>query len=114
MKIYGIKNCGSVKKAFDFFARHDISYEFHDYKKSGIDEVSLRDFIGRFGLDKVVNRKGMTYRGLSDAQKEACQDIDGAVSVMIEKNSVIKRPIILGNGVELIGFDEDGYEGALL
>jgi Spx/MgsR family transcriptional regulator len=110
MKLYGIPNCNTVKKARTWLDEHGIAYEFHDFKKLGIDETTLKNWLNQTNWEKLVNRAGMTWRGLSDTEKAAVIDNDSAIKLMIEKNSVIKRPLLVKDEKILnLGFDEDSY-----
>ena len=110
LKVYGIKNCDSVKKAFDFLGRNKIDYDFHDYKKLGVSEELLRDFIKKFTLEKVLNKKGATWKKLDENQQKSAQNEKNAIELMMKNTSLIKRPIIIGKNVALIGFDEKEFE----
>lgn len=107
--VYGIKNCNTVQKACKWLEGRNIVYEFHDYNKSGIDEKKLREFIDKFGWEKIVNRKGMTWRKLTKEEQNNINDVDSAITLMKDKASVIKRPIIDTGKEQLIGFDEHHY-----
>nr|WP_294896754.1 Spx/MgsR family RNA polymerase-binding regulatory protein [uncultured Pedobacter sp.] len=109
LKIFGIPNCGSVKKARTFFEEEGIDYDFHDYKKLGIDEAHLRNWCKEFGWERVLNRKGMTWRNLDEALKNEVIDENTAVKLMLANNSAIKRPVIQSDKGNTIGFDEDDY-----
>lgn len=63
-KIYGIKNCGSVKKALEWFVARDLPFEFHDFRKEGIDPVLLDEWIAKTSCDVLLNRKGLLWRKL--------------------------------------------------
>ena len=109
--IYGIKNCSTMKKAFDKLTMLGLEYEFFDYKKQAIDKTTLADWVKRAGIDKVLNTKGTTYRKLSDAQKaQIKQNVDAALDMMVAKPSIIKRPIVVSNNELIIGFDEIAFE----
>lgn len=109
--IYGIKNCSTMKKAFDKLTALDLEYEFFDYKKQAINKPTLAHWVKRAGIDKVLNTKGTTYRNLSDAQKSQIkQDVDAALDLMIVKPSMIKRPIVVSDNELIIGFDETAFE----
>ena len=119
LKIYGIKNCNSMKKAFDLLTELGLSYEFHDYKKQGIDKESVQRWVNELGIDKVLNKRGTTWRKLEDAQKQAADsDVDNAIDLLIENTSMIKRPIVEGQLADkiqpilLCGFDEDEFDKA--
>ncbi len=106
--IYGIKNCNSMKKVFDWFEAHGIKYEFHDYKKHGIDEKTFGQAIKEHGWETVINRKGMTWRTLPDDIKINMNET-GAKKVALENASIVKRPLILHHGKTYLGFDEALY-----
>jgi arsenate reductase len=106
--MYGIPNCNTIKKARAWLEQHDIDYEFHDYKKMGTDESLLTRWIKTFGWDKVVNTRGTTWRKLDEAVRDHMDD-NGAVKIMMEKPSIIKRPILVVGKHEILGFDEDSY-----
>ena len=109
--IYGIKNCSTMKKAFDKLTMLGLEYEFFDYKKQAIDKTTLADWVKRAGIDKVLNSKGTTYRKLSDAQKaQIKQNVDAALDMMVAKPSMIKRPIVVLDNELIIGFDETAFE----
>ena len=113
MKVYGIKNCDTVKKARKFLEEANIAYEFHDYKKDGVEEGKLTEFVTEFGWDAVLNRRGTTWRKLDDDIKETVTDKASAIAVMLENPSMIKRPIVEGEAKNFIGFDPVAWETAL-
>jgi len=108
VKIFGIKNCNTMKKAFDWLDGHDVSYDFHDYKKLPVDEDVIELAIKQHGYETVINRKGMTWRKLDDDVKNNL-DHDSAIKLASEKSSIIKRPLLLKDGQVFLGFDEDAY-----
>jgi len=113
MKLYGIKNCDTVKKARKFLEEAGVAYEFHDYKKDGVDADRLARFVGEFGWEAVLNKRGTTWRRLDEATQEGVVDAKSALDVMIENPSVIKRPIVEGAAKNFIGFDPVAWEMAL-
>lgn len=113
MRLYGIPNCNTVKKARAWLDARHIAYEFHDYKKAGVPEAQLRAWMQRLGWETLVNRQGTTWRQLPDAQKAAVKDADSALALMLAKPSVIKRPVAEAGKILLVGFDEARYEEAL-
>ncbi len=108
VRLYGIPNCNTVKKARDYLAEHEIAVDFHDFKKRGLDEATLQHWLLRRDWTELVNRKGLTWRGLSDEQKAT--DAASAAKLMLEKTSVIKRPLLEIDGKLChVGFDETAY-----
>lgn len=116
LTIYGIKNCNTMKKCFDFFNDTAISYEFFDYKKQVVDFDTFNQFVQFFGLDKVINKQGTTYKKLSDDDKAIITsgDVTAIYELVKVNQSMLKRPIVLGefkgNEVTLIGFELENYQ----
>lgn len=112
LTLYGIPNCDTVKKARAWLDQHGVAYAFHDYKKAGVDEAKLHGWVEAEGWEKVLNRQGTTFRKLPDEQREGL-DADKAIAVMMANPSAIKRPIVEGDGVVLVGFDPAKWSVAL-
>ena len=110
MKVYGIPNCNTVKKAVDWLKNNDTEFEFHDYKKKGITKEKLKQWSKEVGWEKLVNKKGTTWRTLPPAQQQKVTNEKAAIELMIEKPSVIKRPVIETDGKLVVGFDEEEYQ----
>ena len=110
--IYGINNCNTMKKAFGFLKGHNITHEFFDYKKSVLSQDDFAKFVATFG-EKVINKQGTTYRKLDDTAKNtlASGDVSAMYEIVKDNLSVLKRPIVMGDGVALIGFDEHEWGG---
>jgi Spx/MgsR family transcriptional regulator len=109
-KLYGIPNCSTVKKARDWLVQHDITVEFHDFKKLGLDVSIAQSWLQQADWTKLINRSGLTWRGLPEQRKQDIQDANAALALMLEKTSVIKRPLLEQNGKLLhVGFDEAAY-----
>ena len=109
--LYGIKNCITVRKALSFLEQHQIPYQFHDYKKQGIDEAQLLRWLKEFGFDKVINKNGTTWRNLSEEEKnKVLQNETGTLEMAKHYPSIIKRPILVSPKKILIGFNEALYQ----
>ena len=109
--IYGIKSCDTMKKALTKLDELGVSYDFHDYKKQGIDKDSVQRWVDALGIDKVWNKRGTTWRKLSDEQKQSADgEVDRAINLLLEHTSMIKRPIVEGSykqqPVLLCGFEQ--------
>ena len=114
MQLFGIPNCNTVKKARDWLTEHHIAYEFHDFKKNGVTQPLLEAWLNQQPWEKLVNRPGMTWRNLSDAEKAAVIDAPSAIKLMLEKSSVIKRPVLVQDGkIVCLGFTEAAYKKLL-
>ena len=109
MKVYGIKTCGSVKKALKFFNDNGIEYEFVDLKKTPVNCEKIDEWIEKVGIDSLLNTRGTKYRQLK--LKELNLDDNGKREWLCKENLLIKRPVIeLDNGDVIVGFDEEKYK----
>jgi Spx/MgsR family transcriptional regulator len=106
--MYGIKNCDTIKKARKWLSDHDVDYEFHDYRKDGIDADWLQQQVKAFGWEKLLNRRGMMWRKLPDEVKNNL-DESTAIKIMLETPAIIKRPLLIKGKTKLLGFDEKEY-----
>jgi Spx/MgsR family transcriptional regulator len=114
LKVYAIPNCNTVKKALDWLKAKKVAYVFHDYKKLGITNTLLTDWCKQVGWEALVNKKGATWRLLSPNVQAKITTQKAAIDLMIEKTSIIKRPLItLKDKVILLGFEEAEYKKAL-
>ncbi len=110
MIVYGIKNCDTVKKALTWLKENNKAFDFHDYKKEGISEAKLKEWCKQVGWEVLLNKRGTTWKQLSDEAKEAVTGEAKSILLMKEKTSIIKRPLIEKDGkVLVVGFDEKAY-----
>ena len=111
--LYGIANCDTVKRARRWLDGAGHRYDFHDYKKAGVDGALLDKWVAQFGWERILNRAGTSFRALGDADKA---DIDPAKAarLMLANPSMIKRPILTGaTDAPLVGFVETDWAAAL-
>jgi arsenate reductase len=112
LTVYGIPNCDTVKKARSWLDQRGLTYQFHDYKKAGIDAATLAGWTGEVGWEPLLNRAGTTFRKLPDEAKAGI-DQDKAIALMVDQPSMIKRPVVTGAGKMLVGFKPADWEAAL-
>ena len=101
-----------MKKAITWLEDQSIDFKFHDYKKAGIDETSLRKWLTKAPWDQLINRKGTTWRKLTEEQKSNIDD-EKAIHLMMTNTSLIKRPVLIIEDCLLLGFKADEYEKIL-
>ena len=110
MKMYGIKNCDTIKKACKWLESNGVDFEFSDYKKQPPTKVLIENWVKEIELDLLINKRGTTYRKLSEQQKEAANNTDSAIRIMLENPSIIKRPILHTGDKYIVGFKEEEYK----
>jgi Spx/MgsR family transcriptional regulator len=109
VRIYGIKNCDTMKKAFAWLDSQRIAYDFHDYKKTGVPPGKLKEWAAKAGWEKLVNSRGPTWRKIPDALKAGLNE-QKALALLRENPSAIKRPIVESGANLLVGFDPLEFE----
>jgi Spx/MgsR family transcriptional regulator len=109
MKVYGITNCNTVKKALDWFKGNKVDYEFHDFKKLGVSAQKLEEWDAKAGYAKFLNKQGLTWKQLDPAVKDSITGTAAALQLLQQKTSMIKRPVIEDGDFLFFGFDEEAY-----
>lgn len=114
--LYGIPNCDTVKKARNWLSEQQIAYDFHDFKKAGITAELIQSWLTQTDWQTLVNRKGTTWRKLTEYEQNSIQDNDTAISCMMQHPSVIKRPVLVIQDQQhtnlLVGYAEENYQSA--
>jgi len=108
LKVYGIKNCNKVRDTFKWLEENDVDYEFINLKKEPLSEVKLDEFVHKVGLDVLINRRGMTWRNLGLKDKDLSED--ELFDVLLENQTMIKRPVLELDDAVLVGYDEDAFD----
>ncbi len=107
--VYGISNCDTIKKTFDWLKKNKIEYQFHDYKKTGISKEKLVDWSKKVGWQILLNKNSTTWKNLSQPEQQAATTENAAIKIMMKNNSVIKRPVIETGDVILVGFNDNEF-----
>ena len=111
MKLYGIPNCDTVKKARKALAERGVDYEFHDFKKHGVSAALLGGWLQQVGWKKLLKKTGPTWGKLPQEVKDSIQDDASALALMLQHPNVIKRPVLEQDGKVLAtGYDEHEYQ----
>jgi len=110
MKVYGITNCNTVKKALDWLKANHVDYEFQDFKKLGVAPEKLQEWNDKAGYEKFLNKQGLTWKQLGPEVKETVKTSADALKLLQQKTSMIKRPVIEDGNFLFFGFDEEVYK----
>jgi len=109
MKVYGIPNCDTVKKALNWFKANNVMYEFYDYRKLGLPLEKLGEWNAKVGYEKFLNKQSTTWKELDTHVKENLKTDLDALELLQQKTSIIKRPVIEDGDFLHFGFDEKAY-----
>lgn len=108
LKVYGIKNCDTMKKTFTFLEEKGVAYDFIDYKKQKPSVELLSSFLEKTPLASLVNKQGTTYKKMEEDQKAALETVETALPILMDNSSMIKRPVIVyPDGSISLGFVAD-------
>jgi Spx/MgsR family transcriptional regulator len=108
-KLYGIKNCDTIKKARKWLNNNAIDFQFHDYRVDGLDTTWLNTAESHLGWEALLNKRGTTFRQLSDEQKSHLNK-NKALDLLANHPAMIKRPLLIHVGKYHLGFNESQYQ----
>ena len=109
MKLYGIRNCDTVKKARKWLDENNVAHEFHDFKKDGLNETLLARWEQVIGWEELINRRGTTWRKLPEELRDTI-GAQTAHEIMLDNPSIIKRPVVESGDSVSVGFQADDWE----
>jgi len=109
IKLFGIPNCDTIKKAKKWLEQNNIDFTFHDYRKDGISTEVVSDFCQQLDWQQVLNKRGTTYRQLDDATKESLT-AESVIALLVEHPAMIKRPILQKDNELYLGFKAEQYQ----
>ncbi|WP_440053257.1 ArsC family reductase [Pseudoalteromonas sp. T1lg65] len=107
--MFGISNCDTIKKAKKYLQDNNHDFTFHDYRQDGLSAELLSQFVAELGWEQVLNKRGTTYRALSDEQKQNLNS-NSAQQYMLDAPAMIKRPILQYQGKYYVGFKAAQYD----
>lgn len=108
VQVYGIPNCGSVKKARSFLESHGVEYVFVDFKKTPPSRDKIVYWIQKTSLQVLLSTKGTTYKKLG--LKEQNLNDEQKIQAMLQNPTLIKRPVIESGDVVIVGYDENALQ----
>ena len=112
LKLYGIPNCDTVKKARKWLETNGVDYEFVDFRKNPLSAAQLKDWVANVGLDTLLNKRSRTWRELDKDQQDSSNPAK-MLQLMREMPTLIKRPVLVDKNILLVGFNNTEY-GKLL
>ncbi len=109
IRVFGIPNCSSVKKARVWLDEQGVAYDFHDFKKQGLPEVDLDLWLKAVGHEVLLNRKGTTWRTLSASEQSEVVDTASARAALLKYPSLVKRPVLVAGSKVIVGVNPDAW-----
>ena len=108
--LYGISNCDTIRKAKKWLEANGVDYEYHDFRKDGLDEEQLKSWVAELGWEVLLNKRGTTWRQQADEVKNNIDEAS-AIQLMLESPAIIKRPVLDLGDRRVVGFKEADYQG---
>ncbi len=109
MILHGIPNCDTIRKAKKWLESHGIDYQFHDFRKDGLEKPTLEKWVKQVGWEVLLNRRGTTWRQLPAETKDSINE-KNAIKIMLESPAIIKRPVLVHGKKIIVGFNEEQYQ----
>jgi len=115
LRVYHYPQCTTCKKAIKWLAAHDVGVELIDIVQHPPSKAELREVLKSAGipLKKLFNTSGASYRDGGFGERLKTMTEAEALDALAKDGKLIKRPLVLGKGTHLVGFDEAGYQEAL-
>jgi Spx/MgsR family transcriptional regulator len=113
MKLYGLKNCDTCRKARKALDAAGVDYVFKDVRDDGVSKAQVARWAKAIGWEKLLNKSSTTWRGLAADEK---QDLDQsqAVCLMADHPTLIKRPVIEDGATQVFaGWTKDVQDAVL-
>ena len=107
--IYGINNCDTVKKALKWLNTNNIEFTFHDFRKDGLTEEQLNQFVEMSDWQLLMNKRSTSFRNLDDNIKQNLSD-ENCMFACLEQPTLIKRPVLIHNNQLFVGFKDKTYQ----
>lgn len=109
LTIYGIKSCDTCRRARKCLTEKGIEHNFHDVRDDGLDIQMLERWTDRIGWEKLLNKKSLTWRKIPEVDRNDMTR-DKALAAMIDKPTLIKRPVLESPEFIAVGFSEKRFE----
>jgi len=111
LTLYGLKSCDSCRAARRWLDDASVAYRYHDVRDNGLDVSHVRSWLDETGWEQLVNKRSLTWRKIPEADRNDL-DEQRAVKLLVEYPTLVKRPVLTGNGVFVVGFDAAAYARA--
>ena len=112
LTVYGIKSCDSCRAARKFLGDKDMEFTFHDLREDGLDIQMLERWSDRLGWERLLNKRSLTWRKIPEVDRNDMNK-DKALAAIIERPTLMKRPVLEANQFIAVGFSEKRFSDFL-
>lgn len=103
--MYGLKTCDTCRKALQWLKQNDIAVTYRDVRADGVSKADVKRWVAAAGLKSVLNTRSTTWRQMSAADQARAESEAGAIALLVEAPTLLKRPIFERGGDILVGFN---------
>ena len=93
-----------------WLTKNKTAFSFHNYKDKGISKEKLAEWFEKESWELLFNKRSTTWKELPATVQEKINNPAAAIQVMVENNSIIKRPVVEYNNKLLVGFNENDFK----
>lgn len=111
MILYGISNCDTVRKARKFLENQQVDFQFHDFRKDGLDLATIQNWLKTIDFSELLNKRSTTWKNLSESDRQAIENQD--LTLLAQNPTLIKRPVLVTENTLLVGFNAERYQEVL-
>src|SRR5690606_19312309 len=114
IKLYHYPQCSTCRKARRWLEEHGVEHELVDIVKHPPTKSQLAAILRASGkpVAKLFNTSGVSYREGDWKTRLAKTSESAALDALAADGKLIKRPLLVGDGIVLVGFREDEYAAA--
>ncbi|RZQ57035.1 arsenate reductase [Pseudidiomarina tainanensis] len=112
IKVYGIPNCDTVRKARKWLEQQSVPFDFHDVRAEPVQPTIIQAWLEQLGVEKVINKRSTAWRELSAAQQHIASNAD-AIKLLQQHPTLMKRPLLDCHGTLCAGFNDKQWQAAL-
>ena len=107
--------CTTCQKAQKWLDANGLTYEMRHIKDDNPSAGELKAWQERSGLPlrKFFNTSGLQYKALKLKDRLPDMSEEEQLALLASDGMLVKRPILVGDGVVLVGFREDAWRAAL-
>ena len=108
--------CGTCRKAEKFLQEHGIGYTKRPIKEERPTAEELKEWQAASGreLRKFFNTSGQLYRSMNIKERLKTMSDEEIFDLLAQDGMLVKRPVLVGEGLVLVGFNEGEWSEKLL
>ena len=114
LTVYAYAGCGTCRKAIARLKAGKTPFREVPIREQPPSAAELKRVLAAVGGDlrRLFNTSGQDYRAMGMAKRLPGLDQTAALALLVANGNLCKRPIVLGPGVALVGFQPAEWDAA--